>query len=76
MSFFDKHFKWEAGEYEIELKVSTDQPKANICKTYRFSLFESESNELRGYTDGYRYGAGVYWVSPAQPGLLIPVHEK
>lgn len=77
MGFFDKHFKWDPGEYEIELGVITDHPKANLCKKYRFSLFESESNELRGYTEGYRYGAGVYWVSPAQqPGLLILVHEK
>lgn len=76
IAFFEKRFKWVAGEYEIELKVTTDTPKADVRKKYRFSLFESESNELRGYIEGYRYGAGVYWVSPAQPGLLIPVHEN
>jgi hypothetical protein len=76
MTFFERQFKWEPGEYEAELKVITDLPTANLSQRFRFSLFESESNELRGYTDGYRHGAGVYWVSPAQPGIIVPVHEK
>ena len=76
MAFFERHFKWAAGEYDLELKILTDRPAADVYRRYRFSLFESEAKELYGYSDMYRYGAGVYWVSPAQPGLIVPLHEK
>lgn len=76
MAFFNRHFKWEAGEYELDLTVETDLEDASLRRQYLFSLFESESAELRGYSDGYKHGAGVYWISPAQPGLVVPVKEK
>lgn len=76
MDFFESQFKWEPGEYDVELKVVTDLPGANISQRYRFSLFESESNELRAYSDKYKYGAGVCYLSPEQPGIIVPVHEK
>lgn len=76
MAFFQRHFRWEAGEYEVELRVQTDNPHADLSQRYSFSLFESEANELRDYSDGYRYGAGVYWNSENHAGLLIPIHER
>lgn len=76
LRFFERHFKWTAGEYDLELKVITDRPEANISRSYRFSLFESESKELHDYSDGYRYGAGVYWVTAAHSGLVVPLHEN
>jgi hypothetical protein len=76
MSFFKSHFKWDAGEYDLELTVETDREKASLKHKYLFSLFEAESTELRGYSDIYKYGAGVYWDSPAQPGLNVPVREQ
>ena len=75
MKFFDRKFQWSPGEYELELRVQTDRPEADIVRSYRFTLFESESAELRGYSDSYKYGAGVYWVSQAQPGILVPIQE-
>ena len=76
MQFFERRFQWLPGEYELELRVDTDRPEANLSRLYLFSLFESEASELRTYSEGYKYGAGVYWVSPAQPGILVPVREK
>jgi hypothetical protein len=76
MSFFKRHFKWEPGEYELDLMVETDRKEANLTRQYLFSLFESESEELRDYSNGYKHGAGVYWVSAGQPGLIVPVREK
>ncbi|MEO7050148.1 MAG: hypothetical protein ABI128_00640 [Rhodanobacter sp.] len=74
--FFKRHFKWEPGEYELELTIKTDRPEANLTRLYLFSLFETEAEELRNYSDGYKFGDGVYWVSQAQPGILLPVREK
>lgn len=76
ITFFRRHFKWTPGEYDFELRVITDRQGANISRHFRFSLFESESIELEDYSKMYRFGAGVYWVSPAQAGLIVLVHEK
>lgn len=76
IAFFNRHFKWVAGEYELDLTVETDRKETTLKRQYMFSLFESESAELRSYSDGYKHGAGVFWVSPAQPGLVVPVKEK
>jgi len=75
-AFFKRHFKWEPGEYELELSIETDRSEANVKRLYLFSLFESEAEELRSYSESYKYGGGVYWVSQAQPGILLPVREK
>lgn len=75
-AFFKRHFLWEAGEYELELRVETNFPAADIRKSFLFSLFESESSELRNYCEGYKYGAGIYWISEAQPGIVVPVRER
>lgn len=74
--FFEKHFKWEPGEYEFELVITTDNPKVNFSRKYRFTLFESESHELRSYTDGYKHGAGIFWNSAEEAGIIIPVYEQ
>lgn len=76
MEFFEKHFKWAPGEYEVTLEIATDSPQADYSRAYRFSLFESESKELRDYSEGYSIGAGVFWSTPAQPGILVPINEK
>jgi hypothetical protein len=76
MAFFNSHFKWEAGEYELVLAVETDPKETSLIRHYSFSLFESESAELRGYSEGYKHGDGVFWFSQAQPGLNVPVKEK
>jgi len=76
MAFFERHFQWEPGEYHVELRIVTDLTDANISQRYRFSLFESESKELRDYSEKYRFGAGVYYMSPEQPGIIVPVHEN
>jgi hypothetical protein len=76
VNFFNKHFKWSPGEYDLELKVVTDRSEVNICRTYRFSLFESESKELFDYSEMYRFGDGVFFQSEKQRGIIVPVQKK
>lgn len=73
---FERQFRWNPGEYDVELVVSTDIPSADLSMRYRFSLFESESQELKAYADQYKHGAGLYWQSPTQTGILVPIHER
>ena len=76
MAFFNRHFTWEHGEYEVTLKVVTDHQVADIMKSFRFTLFESESNELRSYTEAYQFGAGVFFNTPTHTGILVLTSEK
>jgi len=74
-AFFLRHFKWTPGEYDLELNIIADQEDTNVNRKYRFSLFESESKKLSDYADTYRTGAGLYWISNEQAGILLPVHK-
>jgi hypothetical protein len=57
------------------IKLRTDHEKACLSRKYRFSIFEAESKELYDYSEAYKYGFGICFVSPAQIGLTIPLHE-
>ena len=61
IDFFNKLFKWNLGEYETVLSVETESAKTNISKKYRITLFESDSTQLKSYTDDYKIGMGVCW---------------
>ena len=76
MAFFNRHFAWEHGEYEVTLKVTTDNQRADIERPFRFTLLESECLELRSYTEAYQFGAGVFFNTPAHTGILVPTSEK
>jgi len=75
MDMFNTKFLWQADEYEICVSVNVKPEKANIEKTYRFTLFESDSEELSKYKDAFKYGDGIYWDSGNHPGLNIQITE-
>lgn len=72
--FFEEKFSWHAGEYQLTVVVKGD--KAESRQTYRFTVFESESDELRKHIDEYKYGARVYWEPSegAMAGISVQVH--
>ena len=59
LAFFQEKFSWTDGEYEVQINVLSDKVVAS--KKYRFTLFETESQELRKLADHYKYGSGIYW---------------
>ncbi|MBI3527954.1 MAG: hypothetical protein HY067_08285 [Betaproteobacteria bacterium] len=74
IEFFNSKFRWHSGEYEVNVTVHTDPDRATVSKRLRMTLFESDSNELRAYTDAYRYGMGVvFFDHDKQPGVGIPL---
>lgn len=75
-NFFNKFFIWEAGEYELELEIETDSQEANLKRNFIFTLFESESKELREYSYSYKFGAGIYWISDEHRGINVPINPK
>lgn len=79
--FFQENFNWNSGEYQLTVVVKGD--KAEARRTYRFTIFESESDELRKQVDEYKYGARVYWEPPegemaggAMAGIFVQLHKE
>lgn len=75
LAMFDEKFVWFPGEYEIRVDVDTDPQKAKVAKTYRFTLFESDSEELSKYKDYYKYGDGIYYWSDKLTGVTVQIRE-
>ncbi|MBE1162126.1 hypothetical protein [Dyella acidiphila] len=73
---FDRLFKWAPGEYEIELKIETDPRSANFSKQFRFTLFESDSEQLRDHVQEYKTGGGgIFWRGERLLGVSPSIVE-
>lgn len=66
-------FKWLHGEYTVELRITVDD--ADFIQRFGLVLFETDSQELRDYAHGYKFGAGVYYSNDAG-GLLVPIRQR
>ncbi|MGF6410987.1 hypothetical protein [Paraburkholderia sp. MM5482-R1] len=73
-ALFDASFFWRAGEYEITLRIATNTPTADIARTFRFTLFESESDQLRAHREQLKFGNGVYFRMPPVDAHYAEVH--
>lgn len=76
-AFFRRMFIWETGEYVLNLVVEADPGSISYAKKYRFTLYESDTDDLRKYADDYKYaGGGIGYASDAQKGgVSIPLTE-
>lgn len=75
MQFFNELFVWFPGEYEICVRIGSDPEKTSIEKKYRFTLFESESDELSNYKDDYKFGIGIFFDRPQNRGIIVELIE-
>lgn len=74
-ALFEKFFIWHPGEYVAKLQVRVEPGSASFSKQYRFTLFESDTQELVSNTDDYKFGGGISYQVPAHAGLNIPLSE-
>ena len=72
---FDRMFIWQPGEYEATISIEAVPVSVNIKKSFRFTLFESDSAELAKSKDDYKSGDGIYWESGKHPGVGVPVNQ-
>lgn len=72
--FFEKHFIWCTGEYQLAVNIKTDCKKADISKEYRFTIFESHTAQLKEITNKYKFGDGIWWNS-ALTNEIIDIKE-
>jgi hypothetical protein len=75
IEMFNEKYLWFAGEYEIRVSVDAVPKGANVEKVYRFTLFESDAEELSKIQDQYRYGSGIYFDSPDYSGVIAQIVE-
>lgn len=75
IGFFNRKFLWKPGEYEMELQIEAEPTSAAFKTKFRFTLFESESQELKDIQNGYQYGAGVFYDPPRFTGLFLPLSK-
>jgi len=73
--FFEKHFIWSPGEYTMTINVITEKNKANISKKFRFTVFESQSEQLKKITEHFKYGGGTWWDPKIQTSVILEVKE-
>jgi len=72
---YKSKFLWSANEYEIQVSIKGKNQKANIQKKYRFTLFESDEEELSKFIQAYKYGDGIFWESGKHPGVIVQIVE-
>lgn len=76
LKLFDKMFIWEPGEYTFELIVETNPSPDVFVKKYRFTLFESETKELRDHANDYKFGGGISYDIDTHIGIFVPIAER
>jgi len=75
LELFDRLFIWEPGEYIFELVVDSLPSSSTFSKKYRFTLFESDTKELKEHTKDYQFGGGPIYTVDSHVGLFIAISE-
>lgn len=72
---FERLFVWLPGEYVCVLKVNAEPGSASYIKKYRFTLYESDTADLRQHCDDYRHGGGLAYTTERHGNIYIPLTE-
>lgn len=74
-NLFERLFVWLPGEYVIELTVDAEPGSASFSKKYRFTLYESDSAELRSHIEDYKFGGGITYNVDHHVGVFVPLSQ-
>ena len=58
LDVFEEQFTWNVGEYQVEIRVHSSNAKGATASRFRFTVYESDAAELRGYASEYKFGYG------------------
>ena len=62
--------------YKLTIKIQTDQTLADLSNSYRFTLFESHTEQLREIVQYFKYGGGVWWdPKGVQSAVIVDIKE-
>jgi hypothetical protein len=74
-TLFEKLFVWLPGEYVVDLQVNAEPGSASYSKKYRFTLYESDTAELREHLEDYPFGGGLTYNVERHSGVSVPLAE-
>jgi len=74
-AFFRAKRFWQAGEYAVRLTAACEPAKATVTRRFRFTLFESDVQDLDERETRYKNGAGVYFTDAEQVEVNPLVRE-
>jgi hypothetical protein len=74
-TIFDKLFIWEPGEYTVTFTVHTTPLRATTKSNFRFTLYESDTEELKKQRDDWPTGGGIYFEVANHTGVFVPVSK-
>jgi hypothetical protein len=75
IEIFQDKFIWKPGDYKFHISVKTLNEESDIKKTFRFILFESQSEDLKSYVKDFNIGAGISYEINEHSGVLVQVEE-
>jgi len=75
VAFFRAHRFWQPGEYSARLTVRCEPSRASVERRFRFTLFESDVQDLDERASRYKYGAGVYFTDAEQTEVYPRVRD-
>jgi len=74
-AFFRAKRFWQPGEYAVQLTATCDPTRATITRRFRFTIFESDVQDLDEREARYKYGAGVYFTDAEQVEVNPRIRE-
>jgi hypothetical protein len=74
LDVFQQKFMWEPGEYVLRVRIVASKASQNTEQTYRFTVYEADSEELRRYADDYKYGFGSVVDSDKHEGVICQLY--
>jgi hypothetical protein len=75
LEMFNQNFIWQPGDYEMTISIDAAKKVNFFENRYRFTLYESDSNELAKVKDAYKTGDGINWDSGNYAGVLPQLTE-
>ena len=75
LTLFETLFVWCPGEYVAALSVVAEPGSASFSTKYRFTLYESDSAELRSHMDDYKFGGGLSYNVDRHIGASVPLSQ-
>lgn len=61
IDFFKNKFPLRRGTYHFLIAALSESGRPMCVRGFRFTLFEAHIRALRSHTEGYKYGAGIYF---------------
>ncbi len=60
----------------MNVNVTTSKDFASISKEFRFTIFETHTEQLKTITEHYKLGGGIWWnPERVQTSVVLPISE-